>query len=47
MQEILVGDKMDAIFIAMEFVEHDIKGLLETMPEPFLQAEVGCRCMPH
>eukprot|EP00041_Stephanoeca_diplocostata_P017748 m.363921 g.363921 ORF g.363921 m.363921 type:complete len:602 (-) comp20807_c0_seq1:127-1932(-) len=39
-QEIVVGANMDLIFIAMEFVEHDLKTLLETMTQPFLQAEV-------
>ena len=39
-QEIVVGSVMDSIFIVMEFVEHDLKGLLETMPQPFLPAEV-------
>lgn len=38
-QEIVVGANMDLIFIAMEFVEHDLKTLLETMTQPFLQAE--------
>eukprot|EP00040_Diaphanoeca_grandis_P039406 m.258965 g.258965 ORF g.258965 m.258965 type:complete len:735 (-) comp37392_c0_seq1:155-2359(-) len=39
-QEIVVGKSMDAIFIVMEFVEHDLKTLLETMKQPFLSAEV-------
>ena len=35
-QEILVGSSQDQIYVAMEFVEHDMKGLLETMTQPFL-----------
>ena len=35
-QEILVGSTPDQIFVAMEFVEHDMKSLLETMTQPFL-----------
>ena len=38
-QEIVVGSNMDEIFIVMEFVEHDVKTLLETMTQPFLPAE--------
>ena len=32
-QEILVGSTPDQIFVAMEFVEHDMKSLLETMTQ--------------
>jgi len=39
-REIVVGSVMDDIFIVMEFVEHDLKGLLEDMKQPLLQAEV-------
>ncbi len=28
---------MDKIFIVMEYVEHDLKALMEIMPHPFLQ----------
>eukprot|EP00729_Bicosta_minor_P001155 gene1155-12043_t len=41
-QEILVGSTPDQIFVAMEFVEHDMKSLLETMTQPFLAREVKC-----
>ena len=30
---------MDAVFMAMEFMEHDLKGLLDEMQRPFSQAE--------
>ena len=32
-----MGSNMDKIFIVMEYVEHDLKALMETMPQPFLQ----------
>ncbi|CAG2102913.1 unnamed protein product [Medioppia subpectinata] len=39
-REIVVGSNMDKIFIVMEFVEHDLKSLMETMKQPFLLGEV-------
>lgn len=39
--EILVNpDAKPAFYIAMEFVEHDLKALMNNMPTPFLQSEV-------
>ena len=39
---------MDKIFIVMEYVEHDLKALMETMQQPFLQGQhtlvCGCVC---
>lgn len=29
-----------SIFLVLEFVEHDLKGILEDMPEPFLSSEI-------
>jgi cell division cycle 2-like protein len=34
------GGKIESIFLVLEFVEHDIKSILEDMPEPFLASEV-------
>jgi cell division cycle 2-like protein len=31
---------MSSIFIVMEFVEHDLKGLMQSMSAPFLQSEI-------
>ena len=31
---------MDKIFIVMDYVEHDLKALMETMRQPFLPGEV-------
>jgi len=30
----------DRVFIVMDFIEHDLKALMENMREPFLQSEV-------
>lgn len=39
-REIVVGSNMDKIFIVMEYVEHDLKSLMESMKQPFLLGEV-------
>ncbi|KAJ3175260.1 hypothetical protein HDU87_006342 [Geranomyces variabilis] len=39
-KEIVVTPNMSGIFIVMEFVEHDLKSLMETMSTPFLQSEI-------
>ncbi|CAG0899438.1 unnamed protein product [Cyprideis torosa] len=42
-REIVVGSNMDRIFIVMDYVEHDLKSLMETLKrggQVFLQAEV-------
>lgn len=35
LQEIVVGSNMDKIYIVMDYVEHDLKSLMETMKQPF------------
>lgn len=35
-REIVVGSNMDKIFIVMDYVEHDLKSLMESMKEPFI-----------
>ncbi|KAG5459418.1 MAG: kinase-like domain-containing protein [Olpidium bornovanus] len=37
--ELATGDIV-AVYIVMDFIEHDLKGLLSTMRSPFLQSEV-------
>ena len=32
-----MGSNMDKIYIVMEYVEHDLKALMETMKQPFLE----------
>jgi cell division cycle 2-like protein len=43
-KEIVVGSKLDHIYIVMEFLDHDLKGLMEEMkPDTrFLASEVKC-----
>eukprot|EP00117_Sycon_ciliatum_P038897 scpid46869/ scgid28828/ Cyclin-dependent kinase 11B; Cell division cycle 2-like protein kinase 1; Cell division protein kinase 11B; Galactosyltransferase-associated protein kinase p58/GTA; PITSLRE serine/threonine-protein kinase CDC2L1; p58 CLK-1 len=40
LQEVAVGSNMDKIFLVMEYVEHDLKALMESMKEGFLIGEV-------
>ncbi|KAB5557957.1 kinase-like domain-containing protein [Coniochaeta sp. 2T2.1] len=43
LKEVVVGEdtrKIENIFLALEFLEHDLKSVLEDMPEPFLASEV-------
>ena len=39
LQEIVVGSNMDKIYIVMDYVEHDLKSLMESMKEPFMIGE--------
>ncbi|KAL5013904.1 hypothetical protein ScPMuIL_008174 [Solemya velum] len=39
-REIVVGSSMDKIYIVMDYVEHDLKSLMDTMKNPFLVGEV-------
>jgi cell division cycle 2-like protein len=38
--EIAVTPSLNHIFIVMEYLDHDLKGLMELMPSPFLLSEV-------
>ena len=40
--EMVVGNSLDSVFMVMEFCEHDLKGLMETMRVPFSVPEVKC-----
>lgn len=40
LREVVVGDVLEDVFIVMDFVEHDLKTLQDTMPEPFLPSEI-------
>jgi len=44
--EVVVGHSLDDIFMVMEFMEHDLKGLMEAMPRPFTVAEVPPLLLP-
>ena len=39
-REIVVGHNMDKIYMVMDFVEHDLRTLMENMSEPFAIGEV-------
>ncbi|XP_071717693.1 cyclin-dependent kinase G-2-like [Rutidosis leptorrhynchoides] len=41
-KEVVVGGNLDSIFMVMEYMEHDLKALMETMKQPFSQSEVKC-----
>ncbi|PSR84780.1 Cyclin-dependent kinase [Actinidia chinensis var. chinensis] len=41
-KEVVVGRDLDSIFMVMEYMEHDLKGLMETMKQPYSQSEVKC-----
>ncbi|KAG4989988.1 hypothetical protein JHK85_032971 [Glycine max] len=41
-KEVVVGSNLDSIFMVMEYMEHDLKGLMEGMKQPFSQSEVKC-----
>ncbi|RDA93353.1 hypothetical protein CP533_0332 [Ophiocordyceps camponoti-saundersi (nom. inval.)] len=44
LHEVVVGEEVskldNSIFLVLEFVEHDLKGILDDMPEPFLGSEI-------
>lgn len=41
-KEVVVGSSLDSIFMVMEYMEHDLKGLMDVMKQPFSQSEVKC-----
>lgn len=38
--EVVVGDKHSSVFMVMEYMEHDLKALMDSMTQPFSAAEV-------
>ncbi|KAG6740470.1 hypothetical protein POTOM_055921 [Populus tomentosa] len=34
-KEVVVGSSLDSIFMVMEYMEHDLRGLIESMRQPF------------
>lgn len=40
--DVVVGTKLDSLFLVFEFCEHDLARLLDAMPAPFSPAEVKC-----
>ncbi len=49
LQEIVVGSNMDKIYLVMDYVEHDMKSLMESLREPFLTgaSHVGIKSKPN
>ncbi|KAG6601585.1 Cyclin-dependent kinase G-2, partial [Cucurbita argyrosperma subsp. sororia] len=41
-KEVVVGSSLDSIFMVMEYMEHDLKALMETIKQPYSQSEVKC-----
>ncbi|KAF0936149.1 hypothetical protein E2562_038873, partial [Oryza meyeriana var. granulata] len=41
-KEVVVGGSNRDIFMVMEYMEHDLKGVMETMKQPYSQSEVKC-----
>eukprot|EP00668_Euglena_longa_P029275 GGOE01036621.1.p1 GENE.GGOE01036621.1~~GGOE01036621.1.p1 ORF type:complete len:460 (+),score=151.39 GGOE01036621.1:40-1380(+) len=41
-EEVVVGNRMDNIFLVMEYLPHDMKYLMENMKARFSQSEVKC-----
>lgn len=41
-KEVVVGSNLDSIFMVMEYMEHDLKALIEMKKHPFSQSEVKC-----
>ncbi|PGH01568.1 CMGC/CDK protein kinase [Blastomyces parvus] len=39
LREVVMGSSMDDVYLVMDFVEHDLKTLLDDMREPFLPSE--------
>ncbi|CAO2046475.1 unnamed protein product [Urochloa humidicola] len=41
-KEVVVGGHDDNTFMVMEYMEHDLKGVMEKMKQPYTQSEVKC-----
>ena len=39
--QVVVGRKLDDIYMVMEYMEHDLKALQESMRQPFAVSEVA------
>lgn len=40
--EVVVGTSLDSVYMVMEFMDHELKALMEEMQQPFSTAEVKC-----
>ncbi|KAL7147377.1 hypothetical protein ABFS83_06G103700 [Erythranthe nasuta] len=41
-KEVVVGSKIDNVYMVMEYMEHDLKAFMEMMIRPYSQSEVKC-----
>ncbi|KAF3785348.1 putative serine/threonine-protein kinase, partial [Nymphaea thermarum] len=41
-KEVVVGSNLDSILMVMEYMGHDLKGLMESVKQPFSHSEVKC-----
>jgi hypothetical protein len=44
--QVVVGNKLDDIFMVMEYMEHDLKALQESMIKPFTVSEARTDFLP-
>ncbi|XP_071784932.1 cyclin-dependent kinase 10-like isoform X2 [Asterias amurensis] len=42
LKEVVVGSRLDSIFLVMMYCEQDLASLLDNMPAPFTEAQVKC-----
>ena len=40
-KEVVVGNSLASVYMVMEYMEHDLKALMESMKQPFSVAEVS------
>ncbi|KAL6043380.1 Cyclin-dependent kinase 10 [Balamuthia mandrillaris] len=40
--DVVVGNRLDSMFLVFEYVEHDLAGLIDNMKKPFSESEVKC-----
>ncbi|XP_057307490.1 cyclin-dependent kinase 10-like [Hydractinia symbiolongicarpus] len=45
LKEVVVGRKLEYVFLVMEYCEHDLASLLDNMKNPFTEAQIKCLLM--
>ncbi|KAI9875544.1 MAG: hypothetical protein M1823_007452, partial [Watsoniomyces obsoletus] len=40
LREVVVGDALSDVYIVLDFLEHDLQSLLQSLQEPFLPSEI-------
>eukprot|EP01098_Paradermamoeba_levis_P007181 TRINITY_DN2975_c0_g1_i3.p1 TRINITY_DN2975_c0_g1~~TRINITY_DN2975_c0_g1_i3.p1 ORF type:complete len:317 (+),score=61.55 TRINITY_DN2975_c0_g1_i3:385-1335(+) len=41
-KEVVIGSSLDSIFMVLEFIENDLRDLIEEVDTPFVQSEIKC-----